>query len=353
MVREIARDEGRYVALLQDLQGPKVRIGTMTPGSVLERGSSFALLRGAGTGDRTCAFIDDAFFFDEVRVDDRLLLADGLSELRVLAADADRSRCEVIAGGPLSSGKGINVPSGLLERPILDADDEANLAFGARIGVDYVGVSFVRTADDVQTVRRALAALHHDATIVAKIETGPAIENMASILEATDAVMLARGDLALETPFERVPMLQKRILEASRRCGRPVITATQMLVSMVNEPHPTRAEVNDVANAVLDGTDAVMLSEETAVGFDRARRGDDGAHRVSHRDVSHFGRARRRASRTARTGRQAAAAARIATGRCGRAGGVVAGRARGGCSPGPIVAPHAVRNRADLRWCAT
>lgn len=268
MIREIARDEGRYVALLQDLQGPKVRIGTMTPGSVLERGSHFALLRGSGTGDRTCAFIDDVWFFDEVRVDDRLLLADGLIELRVLDTGAQGAQCEVIAGGPLSSGKGINVPRGLLQRPILDADDEADLAFGARIGVDYVGISFVRTADDVNTVRSALARLRHDASLVAKIETGPAIENLASILDATDAVMLARGDLALETPFERVPMLQKRILEASRRRGRPVITATQMLVSMVNEPHPTRAEVNDVANAVLDGTDAVMLSEETAVGFD-------------------------------------------------------------------------------------
>ncbi len=270
MIRALAHEEGRFVALLQDLQGPKVRIGRMTPASVLERGSAFSLLRGEGTGDHTCAFVDDAYFFDEVRIDDRLLLADGSIELRVCSREDTGFRCEVEAGGVLSSGKGINVPRGLLERPILDADDESDLAFGARIGVDAVGVSFVRTAQDVKTVRDALAGLGHEASIVAKIETGPAIEHLAAILDATDAVMLARGDLALETPFERVPILQKRILEASRRRGKPVITATQMLVSMVDEPRPTRAEVNDVASAVLDGTDAVMLSEETAVGVDPA-----------------------------------------------------------------------------------
>lgn len=268
LVREIAREEGRAVALLQDLKGPKVRIGPMAPETVLARGAHFDLVRGPGGGDTTHAFVDDALFFEEVRADDRLLLADGLVELQVLEAGADRARCEVLAGGPLSSGKGINVPRGLLKRPVIGDRDRADLAFGARIGVDYVGVSYVRNAADLAAVRAVLS--EHDATspLVAKIETGPAIENLESILDATDAVMLARGDLALETPFERVPMLQKRILAAARRRGRPVITATQMLLSMIEEPHPTRAEVNDVANAVLDGTDAVMLSEETAVGVD-------------------------------------------------------------------------------------
>jgi pyruvate kinase len=267
-VRRAAEEAGRPVALLQDLRGPKVRIGAMAEGTVLATGDAFALQRGAGTGDASQAFIDDVIFFEEVHAGDHLLLADGTVSLAVEAMAADRAQCRVLAGGSLASGKGVNVPRGLLRRPILGEKDYADLAFGARIGIDLVGVSYVRTAEDLREVRRALRQAGAATPLVAKIETASAIANLREILDATDAIMLARGDLALETPFERVPMEQKRALERARRRGRPVIIATQMLVSMVAEPQPTRAEVNDVANAVLDGADAVMLSEETAVGVD-------------------------------------------------------------------------------------
>lgn len=266
LLRRLAAEAGRSVALLQDLQGPKVRIGTMAPGTRLEAEAGFELVRGVGTGDALRAFLDDALFFEEVQPGDRLLLADGALELLVESSAPDRVRCRVLSGGGLASRKGVNAPRGLLRRPALSAVDREDLAFGVEIGVDLVAVSYVRSAEDLRSVRRALR--DHDAAtpLVAKIETAAAIANLDQILEATDAVMLARGDLALETPFERVPMEQKRILRAARRRGRPIITATQLLASMVSEPRPTRAEVNDVANAVLDGTDAVMLSEETAVG---------------------------------------------------------------------------------------
>jgi pyruvate kinase len=270
-LREVAESEGRAVAVLQDLRGPKIRIGDMADGTLLEREAPFALQRGVGTGGTAGAFVDDALFFEEVRPRDHLLLADGLVELAVESVTPERVSCRVVAGGPLASRKGVNVPRGLPRRPALEAKDLDDLAFGLRMGVDYVGVSYVRNADDVALVRAEIARLGADTPIVAKIETAAAIANLDAILDAADAVMLARGDLALETPYERVPMEQKRILEAANRRGRPVITATQMLVSMVHEPRPTRAEVNDVANAVLDGTDAVMLSEETAVGDDPPR----------------------------------------------------------------------------------
>jgi len=265
-LREVCAELERPVAILQDLRGPKVRVGAMAPGSVLAAGARFALLAGPGTGDATRAFVDDPLFFDEVQPGDRLLLADGAIELLVREMTGTGVVCEVLGGGPLSSGKGVNVPRGLLRRPILSEEDGADLAFGAELGVDLVGISYVRTPDDLRAVRRELRRLDASSPIVAKVETAEAVRQLDAILEATDAVMLARGDLALETPFERLPLEQKRILEAARRRGRPVITATQMLASMVTESRPTRAEVNDVANAVLDGTDAVMLSEETAVG---------------------------------------------------------------------------------------
>ena len=270
-LRALAAGLGRPVALLQDLKGPKVRIGSMAPGAKLEAGATFLMLHGSETGDATRAYVDDGLFFEEVHAGDRLLLADGAVELSVEACGEGRVGCRVVAGGVLPSRKGVNVPRGLLRRPILSKEDHADLAAGVALGVDLVAVSYVRSAEDLRSVRRALRA--HDAAtpLVAKIETAAAIANLDAILDATDAVMVARGDLALETPFEKVPMVQKRILQAARRRGRPVITATQFLASMVSEPRPTRAEVNDVANAVLDGTDALMLSEETAVGADPAR----------------------------------------------------------------------------------
>lgn len=271
LVREISEREGRSVAVLQDLQGPKVRIGPMEPGTTLVAGADFELRLGAETGGAGRAHVNDPAFFEEVRAGDRLLLADGTVELEVQGVGANGARCVVLAGGPLASGKGINAPRGLAKRPILGASDLQDLAVGVELGVDLVAVSYVRSAEDLRTVRRELRRFGAATPLVAKIETAAAVRQLDAILDATDAVMVARGDLALETPFERVPMEQKRVIEAARRRGRPVIIATQMLASMTSEPRPTRAEVNDVANAVLDGSDALMLSEETAIGAHAAR----------------------------------------------------------------------------------
>jgi pyruvate kinase len=270
-LRAVERETGRPLAVLQDLPGPKLRIDAMQPDTHLRTGDAFGLRRGTGVGDARQAFVDDAYLFEEIEPGDRLLLADGAVELEVREVEAQGARCRVLAGGPLSSRKGINAPRGLLKRPLLGERDRAALRFGAAQGVDYVCVSFVRGVADLDAVRDELE--HHGAhlPLVAKIETAPAIENLEAIVERADAVLVARGDLALETPFERVPLVQKRVIETARRHGRPVITATQMLASMVKASQPTRAEVNDVANAVLDGSDALMLSEETAVGDHPAR----------------------------------------------------------------------------------
>jgi pyruvate kinase len=348
LVRAAAQAEGRPVALLQDLRGPKVRIGAMEPGTTLVTDGDFALLPGVGAGNASRAYVDDALFFEEVRAGDRLLLADGAIQLEVLSVGPDGARCRVAGGGPLSSGKGVNVPRGLLRRPVLAEGDIEAIGFGARIGVDLVGVSYVRSPDDLKTVRRALREVDASTPVVAKIETAAAIANLDAILEATDAVLVARGDLSLETPFERVPMEQKRIIEAARRRGRPVITATQMLMSMVREPFPTRAEVNDVANAVLDGTDAVMLSEETAVGAHPARAVEIMARIVAYTEESRTPPLRGAeglsvdlrelgvgAEAAARTARELRARAVIAWSRGG-----LAARLLSRASPGiPIVAP--------------
>ena len=200
-----------------------------------------------------------------------ILRADGAVELGVIEVDPPEIRVRVVVGGEIASGKGINAPGGLAVRPLLDEKDRADLELGTELGVDLVGVSYVRSEEDLSSVRRLLRALGRPTPLVAKIETALAIENLDGILARTDAVMIARGDLSLEIPYERVPIEQKRIVRKAIHAGRPVITATQMLQSMVNTSRPTRAEATDVANAVLDGTDAVMLSDETAVGIDPVR----------------------------------------------------------------------------------
>jgi pyruvate kinase len=197
---------------------------------------------------------------------DTLLLADGTIHLRVERVSGEEIHCEVVVGGRLGSRKGVNVPSGLPALPILGDKDLRDLRVGLAHGIDYLGLSFVRSAEDVGTARAHIARLGGRVPVIAKIETQAALDHFDEILEAADGIMIARGDLSLETPFARVPVVQKRLIAAANRRAKPVITATQMLFSMVSAPHPTRAEVADVANAVLDGSDAVMLSEETAVG---------------------------------------------------------------------------------------
>jgi pyruvate kinase len=266
-VRAIAESAGRPVAILQDLAGIKLRIGDIAGGSAfLVSGAPFTLTARGVPGDAREVSVNEASLPRFVRAGDRLLLCDGEIELVVDEAANGDIRCRVVAGGTLSSHKGISLPSTPFGAPGLTAKDREDLAFGVAHGVDYVALSFVRTADDVRAARAFLDERGFAVPLVAKIEKREAISHIDEILAAADGLMVARGDLGVETPLEHVPLLQKMLIDRANRAGKPVITATQMLLSMVENPRPTRAEVGDVANAILDGTDAVMLSEETASG---------------------------------------------------------------------------------------
>ena len=267
LIRRLAREHDAPVAILQDLAGPKVRVGTFAEDAVeLRPGEAFTLTTRPVTGTSTEVSVSYAQLPEEVAPDHMLLLADGSIQLRVETVGAQDIGCRVVVGGTLSNHKGVNVPSGLRRVPILDDKDRADLRFGVEQGVDFIGVSFVRTADDVETAAREIAACGATTPIIAKIETEAALVNFDAILDACDGIMIARGDLSIETPYTQVPTVQKTLIAKANRQTRHVITATQMLYSMVVAPQPTRAEVADVANAVMDGSDAVMLSEETAVG---------------------------------------------------------------------------------------
>ncbi len=266
-IRRISTAHGRPVAVLQDLSGPKIRIGSVAEGTVdVETGAMLTLTTRQVPGDAREVSVSHPALPRSVSAGDTILLADGALELQVLDTTIDDIRCDVRIGGALSSHKGVNVPTSSLDVPSLTDKDLTDLAFGIQCGVDYVGLSFVRTAADLHEARRIVEAHGAAVPLVAKIEKHEAVANMDEIIDAADAIMVARGDLGVETPLEKGPLVQKRLIERSNRAGKPVITATQMLRSMVENPRPTRAEVTDVANAVLDGTDAVMLSEETAVG---------------------------------------------------------------------------------------
>jgi pyruvate kinase len=262
----------RPVGILMDLPGPKLRLGEVPGGSLLlTPGERVDLIGDAEQSEPGSLPVQDPYFHREVAAGAPVLLGDGAVELEVVAVEGRRVRCRVVVGGEITSGKGVNAPGAASDRPILGARDVEALELAAEIGVDLIGVSFVRSGEDLRAVRRALRAIGRPIPLVAKIETARALDHLDDILSATDAVMVARGDLSLEVPYARVPVAQKRIVRAALRAGRPVITATQMLHSMVSAPRPTRAEATDVANAVLDGTDAVMLSDETAVGVDPVR----------------------------------------------------------------------------------
>ncbi|MBN1827365.1 MAG: pyruvate kinase [Candidatus Eisenbacteria bacterium] len=267
IIREAAARAGRPVAILQDLAGPKIRIGPIEEGPVLlETGATFTLTARVVVGNAERVSVSYRGLPGDVRVGDPLLLADGAIELAVLRVDGDEILCRVVVGGPLTSRKGINLPTRTIQAPILTAKDLEDLAFGAERNVDYVALSFVRNREDVEIARAALRKTGASIPLIAKIEKHEAVDRFDEILPVVNGVMIARGDLGVEIPIERVPEVQKRLIGRSNRAGAPVITATQMLRSMVENPRPTRAEVTDVANAILDGTDAVMLSEETAVG---------------------------------------------------------------------------------------
>jgi pyruvate kinase len=261
-VRTAAEAVRRPVAVLADLAGPKIRVGDLPEPIELTPGEIVVLVPAASAreGEIPTTYAPLA---REIEPGQGVLLDDGLLELRCTGTDGDRTLLEVVRGGTLNSRKGINLPAVNLKAPSLTEKDLADLEFVLGQGVEYVGLSFVRRPDDVIDLKRRVGGR---ALVVAKIEKVQALQAIEEILPETDAVMVARGDLGVELPFERVPLAQKRIVQLANYYGRPVITATQMLESMIEYPRPTRAEASDVANAVLDGTDAVMLSGETAVG---------------------------------------------------------------------------------------
>lgn len=266
-IRSLEAKLGKPVAILQDLPGPKIRLGDFEGGAALLRtGAEFVITSQPLLGTAELAHAPSPDFFREVRVGDKLLADDGLIELKVLTSNGVEVRCQVLTGGILRNHKGIGLPSGRMHRAALTKKDLENLEFGIAQRVDFVATSFVRGASDLIEVGNFLGAWGAKIPIIAKLEKPEAIRNLEEILQLASGVMVARGDLAVEMSIEEVPVLQKFILREGRRHKVPVIIATQMLESMVEHPRPTRAEASDVANAILDGTDAVMLSAETATG---------------------------------------------------------------------------------------
>jgi pyruvate kinase len=267
LIRQIAEEKNISVAILQDLAGPKIRTGAFACGSIqLNPGDAFILTARDVPGDEKVVGLTYTQLPQDVQEGDTLLLADGVLELRVEKVVKEDIHCRVILGGRLSSHKGINLPSRSIQAPILTNKDYEDLAFGLEHDVDYVALSFVRSASDIGVARAYMRAQGKVRPIIAKIEKHEALDELDEIVEAVDGIMVARGDLGVDIPPEKVPTAQRLIIDKANFAGKPVITATQMLKNMTDSPRPTRAEVTDVTNAVLEGTDAVMLSEETAMG---------------------------------------------------------------------------------------
>lgn len=267
-IRRVAAEKGANVAVLMDLQGPKIRTGKLAGGTPIElvEGREIVITTEEIEGTQELISTTYANLPHDVSPGDRILMADGTLELRVSRVELPRTVCEVVRGGRLGEHKGINLPGVHVKEPCLTAKDREDLAFGLELGVDFVALSFVRSPDDIVELRQILRAAGSRARIVAKIERPEALERFEEICALTDAVMVARGDLGVEVDFADVPFIQKHLIEVCNDMGVPVITATQMLESMVSHSLPTRAEVTDVASAIADGTDAVMLSGETAAG---------------------------------------------------------------------------------------
>lgn len=266
-IREVAHELNRHIGILQDIQGPKIRVGKFEGGvATLKKGQKFILSTRPALGNQSRASISYRGLHKDIKAGDRILLDDGLLFLIVKKVAGTEIHTEVAVGGSLKNNKGVNLPDTKLNLSCLTAKDRRDLIFGAQHGVDFIALSFISDARDIRLTKNLLKRKAKLVPIVAKIETQHSVENIDEILEETDGIMVARGDLGVECPLEQVPGLQKRIIRAANRSGKFVITATQMLESMVWNPRPTRAEASDVANAVLDGTDAVMLSAETASG---------------------------------------------------------------------------------------
>jgi pyruvate kinase len=268
IIRDINKKYKTNVGILADLQGPKIRIGLVKDGGInLVSGHKIEITTRELIGDDKQIYITYQSFPSDVRSGEIILLDDGKIQMRVLSTNnKDSVHCEVVYGGILTSRKGVNLPNTKVSIPSLTEEDLANLEFALNNDVEWIGLSFVRSADDIIELKRIIARSDKTARVIAKIEKPEAVDNIDEIIEATDGVMVARGDLGVEMPMEQVPLLQKMIARKCRSASKPVIVATQMLESMITSPRPTRAEVNDVANSVLDGADAVMLSGETSVG---------------------------------------------------------------------------------------
>ena len=263
-VRAVEKELGRPVAILCDLQGPKLRVGAFRDGrAVIRHGSHFTLDRNPEPGDENRVCLPHPELFGVLQKGQRLLIDDGKLRLRVIEADDTRILCSAEVGGAISDRKGVNVPDAVVPVPALTEKDRRDLSFAIEHGADWIALSFVQRPEDVAEARRLMGGY---GALMAKIEKPAAIERLEEIIELSDGIMVARGDLGVELNPEDVPPLQKQIVSATRRSGKPVVVATQMLESMIESPAPTRAEVSDVANAVYDGVDAVMLSAETASG---------------------------------------------------------------------------------------
>ncbi len=266
-VRKAADDAGKPVAVLVDLQGPKIRLGKFEAGPYdLAEGDIFKITTEDIIGTKEISSTTFKGLPQDVKPGDFLLIDDGKVRVQVVETDGTVVTTKVIVAGPVSNNKGINLPGVAVNVPALSEKDEADLRWGLKLGADLIALSFVRNAADIERVHEIMAEEGRKLPVVAKIEKPQAVDNLESIIEAFDAIMVARGDLGVELPLEAVPIVQKRAVELARRAAKPVIVATQMLESMISSPVPTRAETSDVANAVLDGADAVMLSGETSVG---------------------------------------------------------------------------------------
>jgi pyruvate kinase len=266
-VRKATADSGRAVAVMVDLQGPKIRLGKFEAGPYdLAVGDIFRITTEEIIGTKELSSTTFKGLPQDVSPGDFLLIDDGKVKVRVVETDGTVVTTEVVVAGPVSNNKGINLPGVAVNVPALSEKDEADLRWALKLGADLIALSFVRSAKDIERVHEIMAEEGRKIPVIAKIEKPQAVENLEEIIEAFDSIMVARGDLGVELPLEAVPIVQKRAVELSRRMAKPVIVATQMLESMISSPVPTRAETSDVANAVLDGADAVMLSGETSVG---------------------------------------------------------------------------------------
>jgi len=266
-IRSVSEKLGAHVAILQDLCGPKIRIGKVKePGVRLNPGQTYVLTSRHVEGDQERVSVSYENLPSDVKKGERILLADGMMELVVIKTNRTDISCKVVTGGWLTSNKGINLPTGTIKADAVTDKDYKDLLFGLKNNVDYIALSFVRSAKDIIGLKKIIKREKKNTPVIAKIEKHEALKDIDGIMEASDGIMVARGDLGVEIPLENVPNIQKMLVNKANKTGKPVIIATQMLRSMVSAPRPSRAEANDVANAVLDGTDAIMLSEETASG---------------------------------------------------------------------------------------